>query len=161
TVVATPVTTTDESGITSLALTFASRPGTYAVEARLVPDRTVSGVAFSATATSGHPAGFRIVSGQDPTDTATAPLASDYVIQVPDGHGNGVIGATIEWAVTAGGGAISPAQSATVGPNGVASARRTLGRVAGENHAMATVLALNDGAEFRAIGLTAHPTILK
>jgi hypothetical protein len=161
TVVATTVTISDQSGIASLALTFAARPGVYTVEARLGPDMTPPGVTFSATATSGHPTGFRIVSGQDQTDTATATLGSDYVIQVTDGHGNGVIGAVIEWTVTAGGGAISPTRSTTVGPEGLASARRTLGRVAGENDATATVLAVNDGAGFRAMGLAAHPTTLK
>jgi len=131
-------TTTDPAGIASLSLTF-SKVGTHTVLAS-VTDAIGSPVTFTATATAGHPI-LRIVSGDNQADTTQARLSADYVVELTDNHGNAFAGAVIDWAVTAGGGTITPARSTTDG-SGRASARHTLGTDPGPQTVTATASAL-------------------
>jgi len=136
--VARSTTTTDRAGFASLSLTFGDKRAVYAVAAALSPGETSATVAFTLTATAGHPTALRIASGANQTDTVTARLAADYVVQLTDGHGNGVPDVGIDWAVTSGGGAISSARSMTGAPDGYATARYTLGRTLGAQTVIAT-----------------------
>ncbi|MDQ3555910.1 MAG: GDSL-type esterase/lipase family protein, partial [Gemmatimonadota bacterium] len=68
--------------------------------------------------------------------TAGTPLPEPVVVRVVDRHGNGVGGIAVEWAVTAGGGSLSPASIPT-DAEGFARATWTLGSVAGANTAQA------------------------
>ena len=133
----TSTTITDASGVASLELTLGPKPLVYSVQATL--RRTASGpsVAFTVTATSGRAAALRIMSGADQTDTVTAQLSTDYVVQATDAYGNNAAGAEITWRVTGGGGSIAPAQSITA-VNGQATARHTLGPAIGLNEVTAS-----------------------
>jgi len=135
----------DAEGIATMTLTLEGERRDYTVEATPVSDRSrVYGppVTFAATATPGHPIGIRTASGENQSDTTTTPLAADYVVQAIDGHGNPVAGVAIDWAVTSGGGSISPAQSTTATVNGYAGARHTLGPVDGAQTVTATARGL-------------------
>jgi len=76
-------------------------------------------------------------------DNGTAPPSSqvNYTVQSRDSHGNPKGGVTIDWAVLAGGGSITPAQNVTAA-NGNASASRTLGAGLGAQTATASAAAL-------------------
>ncbi len=65
----------------------------------------------------------------------------NYTVQSRDSHGNAKGGVTIDWAVLAGGGSITPAQNVTAA-NGNATAQRTLGAGLGAQTATATAAAL-------------------
>src|SRR5688572_6237071 len=93
---------------------------------------------FTATATL--PASARIVPvvGQGTTATVGAALADSIAVRVELASGEVVPGATVTWAVTGGGGSISPATSTTLA-DGVARARFTLGTVVGAHAVTASV----------------------
>ena len=159
-VITTEITRTDPSGVASLSLTFGSKPTVYSVQARLGPDPGGSAVTFTLTATPGRAAALRIVAGSNQTDTVTAQLGAEYVVQVTDAHGNSAPDVGIEWTVAAGGGSITPAQSRTTAPNGYSSARHTLGRGTGVNSVVATLAELGAQVEFQAVATVARPTTL-
>lgn len=83
-------------------------------------------VAFTAVATAGPADTLAIVSGDDQTGTVSAPLTDSIVVRVADAFGNPVSGHQVAFAVTSGGGSVSPAAVAT-GANGRAASRWTLG----------------------------------
>jgi adhesin/invasin len=87
---------------------------------------------------------------------STAP-ADSLAVRVRDALGNAVPGATVTWAVTAGGGIVSPAQS-TSGADGIARARWTLGTSTAEQRATATLGAAV--VQFTAQALTAENTFV-
>ena len=135
--------------------------GNYTVEAAL--DSAVSSsarVTFSVVATPGNATTLVIQSGADQADTATAQLQADYVVRLTDAHGNGVSGTVVSWAVTSGGGSISPATTLTTAPNGEARARRLLGREVGPSSATATAVGLDAPVVFNATVVAAHPARL-
>jgi CHRD domain len=81
-------------------------------------------------------------------------LADSVAAFVANDRGNGVSGATVTWAVTSGGGSVSPATSVT-NAQGIARTRWTLGSGAtGENQLTATVDGVAAPATFTA---TANP----
>lgn len=93
---------------------------------------------FTATATL--PASARIVPvvGQGTAATVGVALADSIAVRVELASGQVVSGATVTWAVTGGGGSISPATSTTLA-DGVARARFTLGTVVGAHSVTASV----------------------
>jgi len=95
-------------------------------------------VCFTAIATPARPRQLRYGSGNHQTGPINTPLGADYVVRVTDAYGNSIVGAVIDWTVTAGGGSITPANDTTTSPNGYASARHTLGPSDGSQSVTAT-----------------------
>jgi hypothetical protein len=160
-VVTTSPTTTDRAGMATFQFILGPTAGNYTVEASL--DSAVSSgarVTFSIVATPGNATTLAIQSGADQTDTATAQLQADYVVRLSDAHGNGVPGTVVSWAVTSGGGSISPPMTLTTAPNGEARARRQLGREVGPSSATAAALGLDAPVVFNATAVAAPPTRL-
>lgn len=84
-----------------------------------------SPLTFSATAVAGAAATITKVT----TDPVSPPAASNIdsiTVKIADQFGNAVTGATVAFAVTSGGGTVSPA-TVTTSANGLAAARWTLG----------------------------------
>ncbi len=113
----------------------AKAPGSATVSA------TSEGMSGSTTVsvTTGPPASLVIVAGnQQSADTSTA-VAIAPSVKVTDQAGFAIVGATVTFAVTGGGGSISPGSVAT-DASGIATATRwTLGNVAGVNSLTATI----------------------
>ena len=78
------------------------------------------------------------VGGDDQAGETGRELPDPIVVRVHDAEGLGVEGATVSFAVTGGGGTVSPSSSVT-DPDGVASVRWTLGAPPVWNRVMATV----------------------
>jgi hypothetical protein len=83
-------------------------------------------IVFIATATST----LTKVSGDNQTGTTGTALANPFVVQLKDPSGNPQSGVTINFAVTSGGGSVSPT-SAVTNTNGQASTLLTLGAAPG------------------------------
>lgn len=126
----TVTTATDASGIAQLALTFDRTPREYTIEAS-VANAAGSPVTFTAISTPATPARLRLVSGDAQADSTNARLSRDYTVRVTDSYDNGIDGIVVDWAVTSGGGAVSPASTRS-SSGGYASARHTLGPEEGE-----------------------------
>ena len=135
---ATDSTTTGADGVASMNFAFGSKVGAYLVQATLSRRPEVAAVSFSGSATPGHAAALRVVSGSGQSDSATARLHDDFVVQAFDAHGNVTSGATIDWTVAGGGGSVSQGQT-TTGNDGTSVTRYTLGRLAGANSVDATL----------------------
>jgi alpha-tubulin suppressor-like RCC1 family protein len=84
------------------------------------------------------PAAILSVSGDGQNAPVGTSLAQDFVVRVNDNAGNPVTGVTVSWAVSTGGGSISPTSDATDG-SGLSQSRLTLGSSSGVNTATATV----------------------
>jgi alpha-tubulin suppressor-like RCC1 family protein len=104
------------------------------------------------TGGGGAPAAILVVSGDGQNGTVATPLAADFVARVNDASGNPVAGASVTWAVTVGGGTITPT-TGTTDANGLTQARLTLGPSAGTNTATATVAGVGS-VSFSATGAT-------
>jgi hypothetical protein len=89
------------------------------------------------------PASIVVASGGDQTAMAYEPLGSDVVVKVLDANGNGVPGATVAFAVTAGGGSVRTVNE-TSDPSGLVAAKWTLGELVGTQSVTATATALPD-----------------
>jgi hypothetical protein len=83
-------------------------------------------------------AGFAALSGDGQVDVPGGVLPAPLVVKVFDDQGQPFAGATVAWAVTAGGGTLSDVQTVT-GADGTASATYTLGATPGDNVVSATV----------------------
>lgn len=135
------VVVTDGAGLASTTWTLGPVPGLSQAQAS-VAGLTAAG--FSALAFP------RLVveSGDNQTGAVGAPLPNPVVIQVQDGNGNGVTlpsPMAVGFAVVAGGGSVSPAQSPTDG-QGRASATWVLGTTPGTNSLQATLVNLPQGS---------------
>lgn len=108
----TYITRTDSSGVASVRMTLGSRLGPVTARA-VVTDGSAhtSGVAFTANATAGAP--VSLCCNQDYLSLVEARSSLGYSVTVRDGHGNSVPGIPITWAVTAGGGSITPTHDTT------------------------------------------------
>jgi len=104
---------------------------------------------FTATAAAGNASVLTRVTAvsQNGTVAQTMPL----VVKVTDAHGNGVAGTSVAFAVTAGGGAVTPS-TVTSGADGQATANWTLGTTTGNHTAVATAQALGgEGLTFTVV----------
>jgi len=167
------LTATDANGIATspFNLTLGRWPGTYAARATvpgLVHPGPISigtdtpcgfGLCFTATATPGAPTQLLKVSGDSQTRPINTPLAADYVVRVTDSYGNGIVGAVVDWTVTAGGGSITPTRDTTTSPNGDTRARHTLGPSDGPQSVTAIANALPGAPQvtFTATAFTPAP----
>jgi plastocyanin len=92
------------------------------------------------------------VSGNDQSATEGQAAADPLVVRVTRG-GNSVVGTTVSWSVTDGGGSVNPTSSATDN-GGMASTTWTLGAAAGDNGVQASVSGANGSpVAFTATGL--------
>ena len=149
-------TATDTSGIASATLTLGGKAGLKTVEAYVL-DAVGSPVRFTATARPGAPTILRIVSGNYQVGNGSSPLGADYKGAATDSYDNGVAGVVIDWAVTTGGGSITPMRTTTAGPNGYVLARHTLGALEGPQSVTATAAALPDAPQ---VTFTAFTSVL-
>jgi subtilisin family serine protease len=124
-----------------------------AVAAGLVPDTS-----DPFTVRAGPPARITVQDGNGQTAPAGTALPVPYLVDVRDGFGNPVNGATVSWSVTGGGGAVNPAQSST-DSTGHASGIRTLGLHAGIHTVAASVVGLADSLTTFSATATPNGTI--
>jgi hypothetical protein len=94
------------------------------------------GDSASGPSTPSSPASLVAVSPQSQTGTAGAPVAAPIVVRVLDSKGAPLSGVTVAFAVTGGGGSVSPLTAITAS-DGQASAAWTLGTLPGPNAATA------------------------
>ena len=112
----------DENGRAATTLTLGSDPGRNTVTAKVAE---LKAVIFSATAQA-TPTSLSKVSGDKQEGAAGAALAEPFRVQVLDQNGDPLAGATVAFAVTAGGGTLS-ASTAISDENGRAATTLTLG----------------------------------
>ncbi|MDB4891169.1 MAG: hypothetical protein JWL61_3024 [Gemmatimonadetes bacterium] len=84
------------------------------------------------TTPAGSPATLVIVAGDAQSAVVGTAVAAAPTVLVQDGDGRAVAGATVSFAVTSGGGSVTPT-TATTNANGVATTAWTLGTIAGAN----------------------------
>ena len=146
---------TDADGQAGTTWTLGPSVGTNTVQA------VVSGVgtaSFTATGVAGAASEIRIVSGNNQSGQVGAQLSADLVVAVRDKDGNAVAGATVTWAVTDGGGQVTPAATST-GANGQASAEWILGPSSGGQTVRATAGSAGH-VDFHASGTATAPPAL-
>ncbi len=93
---------------------------------------------FSATPLAGPPSDFQTTVGDGQTGFAREALTTPLTVALADEFGNPLAGVAVTWAVTAGGGSITPV-AATTDAAGQATATWTLGQTPGTQSATATV----------------------
>jgi TolB protein len=156
----TKKSSTGSDGVATLALQLGSTAGPLSVQAIIDGNASVPPVSFSETVLPGHVAGLRLASGAVQADTVNAVLGVDYAVRAVDSYDNGIGGVTIDWAVTAGGGTITPPRSTTDTVNGTATARHTLGPRAGMDTVTATAGGIAGSVFIQALVGAGHPTQL-
>lgn len=118
------VDTTDASGTASTTWTMGSSLGDVRAEARVAG--LLAPAVFTATVKAGPPASIKTASGVIGS-SATGFITTDSVaVMVTDRFNNPIEGATVSFAVTAGGGTVSHASRAA-GVDGVAKTAWTMG----------------------------------
>ena len=129
--------TTDANGRVESTLTLGSKPGTNTVE---VTVDDLEPVVFTATGQA-IPQTLAKVSGEGLEGPAGAALSAPFVVSVLDQNGTAFAGATVTFAVTAGGGTLSTT-TATTDAEGRAAVTLTLGSAPGAHTVEATVAGL-------------------
>lgn len=104
---------------------------------------------------SSSPSALYAAGGSGQSAAAGTVLPVPLSVRVADASGNGVAGVPVSFAVTAGGGTVTPS-SATTDAQGMASTTLRLGATAGANTVVATSGALTP-VSFSATGTTATP----
>jgi uncharacterized protein (TIGR03437 family) len=114
---------TNPSGRATVGVRLGSAPGPASIRA------TVAGVAtavtFTATGVAGGPVGVTKISGDTQSGVVGSRLAP-MVVRILDTAGNPVSGVSITFAISSGGGLITPAQPVLTDPTGHASSTLTL-----------------------------------
>ena len=105
------------------------------------------------------PRSIRIVSGADQEGASGSALANPFIVEVQDGTGSAFEGVPVTFAVTAGGGTLSAANT-TTGANGRAETTLTLGPGAGTNTVEVSAEGIQGKKAFNAEGIRA-PMSLK
>lgn len=131
---------TDEAGLARAAWTLGTVPGVNTVQARNA-DVPGSLAVFHATAVPGPPAVLGKVAGDGQSGPAGAALPTSLTVRVTDRYGNPLGGVPVGWSAGAGGGGMDP-PGASTGPDGIASARWTLGTATLRQAASAAVAGL-------------------
>jgi len=124
-------TATDGAGNGSTLVTLGPTNGTVIIQA----SAGNASASFSLTV-SNPAAGVQIVSGNNQTAVVGAPFAA-LVVKVVDGNGNGVSGAAVTFAVSAGSATVAT-PSTTTDPTGQASTAATAGNSPGNITIVAT-----------------------
>jgi len=109
---------------------------------------------FGATAVAAAADSLVQVSGNNQSTTTSTLLASSLVVRVTDRFGNVVVGHLVNFAITSGGGSVSPTSAAT-DANGEAATQWTLGSTGGTQTVQVTAASVTTGspATFMAEGL--------
>jgi adhesin/invasin len=146
---------TNGSGIASATRVFGTAAGAQNATAT-VAGLIGSPVAFSATATHGAPTTIVKFAGDGQSAVAGTPVGNAPVARVVDQFGNPVAGIGVTFAVTAGGGSVSPTSAITTDTAGKAGVTSwTLGPGAGSNNDTLTATASGlPAARFVASGLS-------
>lgn len=158
--VATGVVTTPAAGTASTTWTLGRVAGATQAVTASAQGKTAS---FGATATRGPADSLVKVSGDNQFAPASTAATDSLVVRVADRFGNPVPGHAVAFAVTQGGGSVSPA-NATTGANGRAATRFTLGPTGGaQNRAQATASGVTTGspATFTATALSGTVAIFE
>lgn len=119
-----PVDTTDTNGLASVTWTAGSSLGDARAEARV--QGPIAPATFSANVKVGLPNAIQRTSDAIGSSAAGFALGDSVAIKIVDRFGNPVAGATVSFAVTAGGGTVSGA-TRTTGADGVARTAWSLG----------------------------------
>lgn len=128
--------TTDDEAHASTMWTLGTTSGTQQVTAAIA--EAVTGFAvFGATAQAGPPTAIVKASGDNQIAPAGFALFEPVTVKLTDAFGNGVTGVTLSFAVTGGGGSVTPPQTSTV-DDGTAQATWTMGAGLGVNTLSAT-----------------------
>jgi hypothetical protein len=144
------VSVTDANGQATAQWTLGTAPGAQSASASVAGAGTAT---FAATAVAGPAAALVKVSGDGQSAPAGTTLPAQLVAKVVDAYGNPVPGAPLAWAVTAGGGSVTPT-SGTTGAAGTGSTAWTLGPAAGAQAVRVTSGAL--AADFTATAGSAY-----
>jgi hypothetical protein len=128
---------TDVAGQAQSTFTLGNAAGMYTVAA-MATGVTGSPVMFTSTGTAGPAAQIAIVSGSDQSAPIGTALQAPFVVAVTDAFGNAAAGASVTFAVTAGGGTLS-ATNVTTDAAGHAQSTLTVGPAAGPNTATAAI----------------------
>ena len=105
-------TTADEQALASTMWTLGTTSGPQLLAAAITGS-TVASVQFQATALAGPVAAMAKASGDQQVVPVGFPVFEPITIQVTDEYGNGVSGASVAFAVTDGGGSVTPAEGTT------------------------------------------------
>ena len=143
---------TDAEGEASTTWTLGSGAGEQSLVASsgsLEPAR------FTATAGAGTPVRLEILAGNEREAEVGATIADALEVRALDAFDNPVPGVAVTWAVTSGGGDVTPLAATTDGA-GIVKARWTLGTAAGAQTAAASAEGVAD-APFAALALAAAP----
>jgi len=116
--------TTDALGRASVSWTLGTVSGPQQIQVS-AQGSTASG-RVNATALAGAPVAFVKVSGDVQSGPVGQPLANPVVVKLADEYGNGVPGGAVTFAVTSGGGSVSPG-TGTTGDTGTAQTTWTMG----------------------------------
>lgn len=135
---------TSTQGLATMTWTLGPTAGAQTVRAT-VADATGSPLTFSATGSAAAAAAIALAAGSGQSAAINTALANPIQVRVTDQFGNAVAGATVDWAVTSGGGSVNPTESVS-GADGTASAAWTLGPTLGAQ-----------GVQASATGLTGSP----
>ena len=125
---------TNTAGQAQERWTLGTAAGAQRLEARAVDGTTGARIVFAtfeANALPGTPTQLSVVSGSGQAATKGSLLPVQLVTKVSDGHGNGVQGVAVSFAVTGGSGTVVP-PSGTTDSSGQASAAWALGPEAGQ-----------------------------
>jgi Bacterial Ig-like domain (group 1) len=130
-------TTTDSTGRTHVTCTLGPTTGVDTVQAAVVGGASATFTAMAtAPATSG--ASITIAGGNNQITSSGNTLQNPIVVFVADQTGKPLIGVSVTWAVTTGGGSLS-ATTAVTGPDGKSAVTWTLGATPGTQTVTATV----------------------
>lgn len=144
------------ASVDSSGLVTGKRPGTALIRA------IVGSLSAEATVTVRQvPAALSITDGRDQAAPAGAPLPAPVAARVVDRHGDGVPGVAVTFAVTSGGGSVTPATGST-DDGGLVEATWTLGPEAGPQTLTASAASLSGSpAEVHATATAAAPASIE
>lgn len=149
--------TTGADGTAQSSWTLGTVAGAQALNASVAGITDVA--AFAATASAGAPASVAVAGGNGQTALAGSSLTTPLSVSVKDQFGNNVLNQAVTFAVTAGGGSITPSTAST-GTTGTASgAVWKLGNRGGTQTATATSGAFS--ATFTATIQSSYPITLR
>jgi hypothetical protein len=128
----------------------ANQPGSFTI----TYVSNIDGTTFSNPANyTSSPAYVQLVSGAGQSANTGAPLAQPIQVQISDGSGNPISGATVTWSITANGGTFSSPSISN--SSGIASTTLTMGSTPGTYSVTATAGSITSSDLIQA---TANPT---
>ena len=123
--------TTDAGGLASTTWTLGAKAGAQQLAA-MVTGSTSGQAQVGATALAGPPSALAKVSGDAQIAPVDFPVGEPVVVSLSDAFGNPVAGGVLSFAVTGGGGSVTPDEASTAA-DGKAQATWTLGSGLGAN----------------------------